>query len=316
MILIVSFPGDAHAQAVAQALQARGATPMLLDLSRFPGQCQVELGYGTARRGEMWLRDAGWGDIDLRRCRAAWWRRPQPFGIPPEVTDNTHRAFAANEAREVFGGLWKLMDAVWVNDPQRDDLAHRKSYQLRAAEAVGLAVPETLITNAPEAARGFIARHGAARTVFKAFNGTRQAWRETRLVGEEELARLDLVRIAPVIFQGYVDGVDIRVTAIGDRLFPAEIDITDGDYAVDFRMNYDRMRIRPARLPADVEAKIRALMAHLGLVYGAIDLRRTSEGYVFLEINPAGQWLFIEQQTRQPITDALAGALAAFGGER
>ena len=51
-------------------------------------------------------------------------------------------------------------------------------------------------------------------------------------------------------------------------------------------------------------------MKSLGLVYGAIDMRRTADDrYVFLEINPAGQWLFIEQHSRQPITAAVAELL-------
>lgn len=54
-----------------------------------------------------------------------------------------------------------------------------------------------------------------------------------------------------------------------------------------------------------------ALMERLGLVYGAIDMRLTPDGrYVFLEINTAGQWLFIEQATGQAISDALAATLA------
>ena len=53
-------------------------------------------------------------------------------------------------------------------------------------------------------------------------------------------------------------------------------------------------------------------MAAFGLVYGAIDMRLTAEGeYVFLEVNPAGQWLFIEERTGQPITAAVADCLAA-----
>jgi len=57
---------------------------------------------------------------------------------------------------------------------------------------------------------------------------------------------------------------------------------------------------------------LRVLMRRLGLVYGAIDLRLTEDGrYVFLEINPAGQFLYVEQQTGQPITAALAACLAA-----
>ena len=51
-------------------------------------------------------------------------------------------------------------------------------------------------------------------------------------------------------------------------------------------------------------------MHRLGLVYGAIDMRRTPDGrYVFLEINPAGQWLFVEHFSGQPITSTLARLL-------
>ena len=220
-----------------------------------------------------------------------------------------HRGFALGEAREVFGGLWGLLNAAWVNEPQRDDLAHRKSYQLRVAEEIELLTPDTLITSSPERARQFIARNRSDQTICKAFSGTPHAWRETRVVGKEELDRLDLVRLAPVIFQQYVQGVDIRVTVIGEHIFPAEIHIK-GDYGYDFRMNYDRLRIRATTLPGDVEAKVRLLMQRLGLVYGAIDFRRTEGGeHYFLEINPAGQWLFIEQHSRQPITEAMAATL-------
>ncbi len=313
MILIISHLQDMHCMAVGQALQKRGHEPVLLDLSRFPQLSEIELGYGKQRSRTMRLRDEQWGDTDLGECRAAWWRRPQPFGIPAEVTDPTHRAFAATEAREVFGGLWGLLDAVWVNDPHRDDLAHRKAYQLRVAESVGLEVPETVITNAPEAAREFIGSQNSHGAVFKAFNGTPQAWRETRLVKQAELERLDLVRLAPVIFQEYIDGVDLRITVIGDKIFPAEIDLNGGDYSVDFRMNYDRIRIRPATLPPAIEEGIHGLMQKLGLIYGAIDFRRKANGdHVFLEINPAGQWLFIEDQTGQPITQTLADTLMSF----
>jgi hypothetical protein len=60
-------------------------------------------------------------------------------------------------------------------------------------------------------------------------------------------------------------------------------------------------------LPPETTGKLHALMQRLGLVYGAIDLRLTPEGRdVFFEINPAGQFLYIEYATGQPIAAALA----------
>jgi glutathione synthase/RimK-type ligase-like ATP-grasp enzyme len=76
----------------------------------------------------------------------------------------------------------------------------------------------------------------------------------------------------------------------------------------------NRASIEAHSLPGDVESSVRDLVRRLGLVYGAIDMRLTPDGrYVFLEVNPAGQWLFIEGRTGQPITSAVARTLAHAG---
>jgi glutathione synthase/RimK-type ligase-like ATP-grasp enzyme len=126
------------------------------------------------------------------------------------------------------------------------------------------------------------------------------------------LALIDNVQYAPVIFQEYIEArYDLRITVVGDSIFPAAIYSQETAYKVDFRMDIANARIEAVRLPPAVEAQLQALMARLGLVYGAIDMRLTpDERYVFLEINPAGQWLFIEQRSMQPITACLATTLA------
>jgi glutathione synthase/RimK-type ligase-like ATP-grasp enzyme len=152
---------------------------------------------------------------------------------------------------------------------------------------------------------------GGRKVVFKAFLASIEEWRETRLVEPEDLERLDLVRYAPVIFQEYVNGVDLRITVIGDRLFAAEIDARQSSYPVDMRMVIGEGTVRAVELPAAVQAALLALQRRLNLVYGAIDMRLTDDGqYYFLEVNPAGQWLFIEQRTGQPIAQAHADLLA------
>jgi len=131
-------------------------------------------------------------------------------------------------------------------------------------------------------------------------------------VREVDLALMDTVRFAPVIFQELIPGgLDIRVTVVGDRLFPAEIRAGESAYEFDFRLDSAHAPIDVHVLPEAVRQRLLALMAHFGLRYGAIDLRLAPDGdYVFLEINPAGQWLFVEIATGQQISAALAGLMA------
>ncbi len=122
---------------------------------------------------------------------------------------------------------------------------------------------------------------------------------------------MDAVRFAPVIFQRYVEAaVDLRVTVVGNEIFPAALYSQRSAYPIDLRMDMANTRIEAHDMPREVQNGLRELMRRLGIVYGAIDMRMTPVGeYVFLEVNPAGQWLFIEGRSGQPITAALARLL-------
>jgi glutathione synthase/RimK-type ligase-like ATP-grasp enzyme len=193
-----------------------------------------------------------------------------------------------------------------------DQVAHHKPYQLAVAREVGLPIPRTLVTNDPRDARAFIDALGVGHVVYKAFVATEAHWRETRVLREHELADLQRVRLAPVIFQELVStAMDVRVTVVGDRIFATRITVPPDGYQFDYRMELDRAAFDECALPEDTCDKIRHLMRRLGLLYGAIDLRRTREGeYLFLEINPSGEWRFVEERSGQPITHAMAGFLA------
>jgi glutathione synthase/RimK-type ligase-like ATP-grasp enzyme len=312
VIAIISRPEDVHAATVLERLRRLGACARIVDLSCFPRQMALAIRYDDGG-SDFALRLPDGSDLALAECRAIWWRRPQPFTLHAEIEQSDSRTFTYNECFEAFAGLWPALDAFWVNDPARDEVAAHKAYQLRVAQAVGLPIPETLITNDPQQARAFAERRGHGRTIYKAFSATEQHWRETRLLRPEELALLDSVRYAPVIFQEYIPArVDLRITVIGEEIFPAAIHSQETAYAVDFRMDMTNARMEATRLPAEVERGLRTLMTRLGLVYGAIDMRLTPDGrYVFLEVNTAGQFLFVEDATGMPISAALARLLAA-----
>ncbi len=308
MIIVVSTEGDAHARALIERLAACGGSYQLLDLSQFPVRSALTIDFGACRGHPTAHWHGVLGSLHFADCRVVWWRRPQPFVVQPEVTDAESRNFALVEAHNAFTGLWLTLDAFWINHPMRDEEAAHKVYQLKVAQQAGLRIPETRITNDVDDARTFIKRRGSGQTVYKAFSGTEQAWRETRILKPEELNLIADVRFAPVIFQEYIPaGVDLRITAIGERLFPTAIHTSGTEYEVDFRMAMASAKFEEVKLPSEVAESLHTMMQRLGLIYGAIDMRRTPDGeYVFLEINPAGQWLFVEERTGQQITNALA----------
>jgi len=309
MILLVTHRGDEHLAPVAAALRRRHLRFDLLDTARYPRRGRVDLRLGG--RGERLRLSDGRRTLDLGAVRTIWWRRPRPFAPDPAIPLSTHRDFAYRETAEAFAGLWQCLGARFVNDPARDQAAGRKLWQLQRARACGLAVPRTCATSDPGAARAFLRELAPAQAVYKGLQATVETWRETRVVGPEERALLPLLRQAPVLFQERVPGVDLRVTAVGGRLFAAEIDSRRTGYDSDFRIVFGRSKVRAAHLPAGVARALRRLLTELGLVYAAVDLRRTDAGeHLFLEVNPSGQWLFVEQRTGQPITEALAGLLA------
>lgn len=311
MIVVISHEADVHARRVLERLAGWGRSAFLFDLADFPNRATLSIDYTDPAAPCARVHHHEHGVVDLTAASAVWWRRPQ-FVDLAAVTDSDARGFTFGEWHEALNGLNLLLTCPWMNPPQQDEVASRKAYQLTVAHSLGLRVPDTLMTSDPDAARGFVERHGLDRTIYKIFSATHQVWRETRLVRADDLASFDALRLAPVIFQEYVPAIaDIRVTIVGDEMFPMAIDSRGTSYEVDFRVSLAESRTSACTLPDDVVNALRLLMKRFGIVYGGVDLRLTPEGeYVFLEINPAGEFLFAEAGTGLPITDAVAGWLA------
>jgi hypothetical protein len=280
----------------------------MLDLATVPGQVQLSFSAGRPANGASFTGLDG-RRVDAGEIGAVWWRRPRPYLIDPSLSPR-FAAYATAQVHAALNGLWGALPAGWMNDPWRDERASHKPAQLAAAEAAGLLVPPTLVSCVPDDARAFLAELGDRPAIQKPLRPDEATWRPTRLVTQGDRDRLDDLRLAPAILQAYVPGTDIRVTAAGGRLFATAIDARETSSPQDFRPAFAQAQVTPCDLPADVAAGIRTLLQTLGLRYAALDFRRTAGGeHWFLEANPAGQWLFLEERTAQPITQAVAEAL-------
>lgn len=312
MIIILSSIEDPHAVAVADHLKRMGAEHRIVNLSEFPMQMDIGLSFATSSPSQLSIRLSDGTRVDFGAATAVWWRRPQPFGLSPTLTDPVNQHFAQQECDFAFKGMYaaSASKVLWMNNVTRDAEASHKPWQLHLAGEIGLDLPLTLITNNPEEVRRFREEAGG-KIIYKAFLASAMAWRETRLLRDEDLSQIEAVRLAPVIFQRYIEAVrDLRVTVVGRKIFAAAAETQSAEYAADIRMN-PGIKWQPYDLPEPVASKLLELMDRLDLQYGAVDFRVKPDGtHVFLEINPAGQFLFVENATSLPIGKAVAERLA------
>lgn len=307
MILVVSPEKETHTQAVWQCLQHMSAHVTLVDLAEFPQQAQVAMHFGASDGHSEQVLSKYEHDLDLRTCRVVWWRQPQPFVLHPELTDRMYRFFAYTECQSTIAGLWLALDAFWVNHPLRSEEAVRKGYQLKVAQAAGLTIPATLITNSPSWARAFVHEHGLQQTVYRSFSTTTNAWDATKSLQPHQLSLLDSVCYAPVVFQAYMPvQTALQAVVVGDQIFTA----ASPTQASDGGPTHALGNLQPYRLPTAIETQLRTFVRRLGLTYAVVHLWLTmDERFVFHEIDPVGPWLDLEQATGQPITQTIAHLL-------
>jgi glutathione synthase/RimK-type ligase-like ATP-grasp enzyme len=244
--------------------------------------------------------------------------------LPPEV-EAQDVEYCLRESDWFIKGLLysKAADpdrVTWMSAPANIQRAESKIYQLSVAQSLGLRVPDTLVSNDPEEIRSFCSGKGG-EVVAKPLRlgyfdyGDRQTSVFTSRVSPDDLVEDVPLRMAPVIYQELLPKLfDIRVTVVGQRLFAAAIDSQRvPSAALDWRRtDSEDLPHYTHGLPAPVQEACLKYVAALGLNYGALDFVLTPQNeYVFLEINPNGQWIWLEDKLKLPISDAVANWLFA-----
>ncbi|MEV5507837.1 ATP-grasp ribosomal peptide maturase [Streptomyces orinoci] len=308
-VVVLTELDDLTADHVIAELHGRGIPVVRFD----PGQPDEVTFTAAAGDGRPWHGPLATRTrfMDLQDVRSVYYRRPTRY-TAPEGLNAQEREFAAAQVRHGMGGiLAALPNCLYVNHPHLNWGAEYKPRQITEALRAGFRVPPTLITNEPTAARMFAEKHEAV--VYKPLRSTE--YREngelrTIWVRPVKADEIDYgIAACPHLFQQVVRKVaDIRVAAVGDRLFATRITI-DGDH-LDWRLDYDRLTCAPISVPGTVRLGIRAYLAAFGLAFGAFDFALDGEGnWHFYECNPNGQWAFVDHHTTRAITYALADLL-------
>ena len=307
-VLLVTASYDDAANEVSRSLDRLGAPFFRLNTDLFPTQVNAIYDPQTGLTLET-----DTDKMNSSQVMSIWYRRNVAPALPTAL-DEYSREFCTRESRAFLeGALLSIGNARWLSPPAAIWRAEHKLYQLAVARQIGFNVPPTTVTNHSEAARRFATdRRTVVKTVSSGYIDSPNGYRAifTNALPSEDVDDLAGLKLAPVTFQQNANKrSDIRVTVVGEKIFAAEImSQVHPSSSTDWRATEDPdLPHRTHELPEREQRQCLALVKRLGLEFGAIDLALTDQDeYLFFEINPNGEWLWLQYQLGFPIADRIA----------
>ncbi|MHA1381730.1 MAG: MvdC/MvdD family ATP grasp protein [Candidatus Helarchaeota archaeon] len=269
------------------------------------------------KKNKFQLLDKRKGVIDLNKITSVYFRRPKLPNILPNL-ETGERNFLIKEYHSLLNGIYSILsNRLWINYIYSIIEAENKIYQLILAKKLGFRIPETIITNNREYAYKFIKANSyncIIKPIRSGFisDSSNPKIIFTNKIDRNKIEELKRIQHCPSIFQNNIaKEADVRVTVVGEKIFSARIESKRyEENMIDWRRGSNIIEHNYIELPSKIANQCINLVKQLNLIFGAIDLILDQEGnFHFLEINPNGQWAWIEKRLDMPISNEIANLL-------
>ena len=301
MVLILTNSDDATSDFLCNSLEQRKVKYCRLNTDTITRDCKIDYTLCAAHLsfGAEYLCST---DI-----KTLWLRRPKNLLFSEiKAPETDHAAGEWMEALEGF--LAHIPIDRWINHPSANAGASHKIEQLSRARQIGLAVPDTLLTQHPEAVRQFWTKHKNKIVVKPLSSGYIERQDKvndtviyTSLVSNEEIENIELICGCPTLFQEAISkSSDIRVCYLDGSITAVElVSLTDGQQILDIRRNnMTNVTYRVLKMPVNIESMLIKLVRSYNLRFAAVDFVIDKKGnWIFLEINPNGQWAWLDLES-------------------
>jgi predicted ATP-grasp superfamily ATP-dependent carboligase len=307
---IYTARGDLHAYAVRDEINRRGRVRCtIIEADNIAYGSNVSYSIGLEADFDK-IRTNDGDELALSDVELIWLRRIRANQLATEkAADPVHQDIINSDCRGALSGLLGTKFAgKWFSDPEASFRASDKVSQLKVAADCGLRIPRTLVSQSPTDIRSFF-ENEHRDIIVKAVVGVSEPF--LRTIRLTDLARYsdEAFSVSPAIYQEFITGTrHLRILTFGGRSIAGIIDTTDVDWRPNLNVPIARYEVEPA-----LQSQIDLVLKSLGLRMGVIDIKIDDRGqFVWLEVNPQGQFAFLEPLTGQSFLSELA---AFFEGE-
>jgi len=314
MILILTEKNDAHANALIEMLKTDNVSYFRLDLDTKSLEKTT-----VTFKNKTWIIKTKIAEIALKEVKCIWNRRTFVQLMLNEQNKDYKFNIWKNEWNKTLLGMYfYLKDVKWLNYYRKNHKAENKYFQLKLAEDIGFKIPDYILSNNRLEILEFGRKHD--KIVLKLLNQEFYKIANRQYVGfyvniipYEKLLDFSEEEENPIFLQKYIEkDYEVRYTVVGDEHLVCKIDSQKSDIARTDWRRYDLANTPHSIIipPDEIKNKVQLLMKEFDLIFGALDFIVTKDGtWYFLEINPSGQYLWIEDLTGLKITDSIKNKL-------
>ncbi len=324
-VLIITHQNDNYSiEKVTRYLEAQGAQVVRFNTDLYPSEVCVSQYINNGELKTL-IRTNG-STYLLDEFEAIWYRRFYLGQALDHTIPVDYRKAILEESRRVMLGVMETSEVFKLDDYRNVRRTSDKHLQLKLAQAIGMRIPNTLVTNDATELEAFYEAHPQGiitkmQSSFAIYQDGVESVVFTNRVEAAHLEEKESLQISPMKFQESIEKqLELRVTIVGDQLFTYAIDSQQLKGAhTDWRREGANFidQWKPYSLPVTVESQMLQLMDELGLNYGAADLILTPEDeYVFLEVNPVGEFFWLDKLSGGQIASAIADLLVGKGKRR
>lgn len=204
----------------------------------------------------------------------------------------SYQNMIAKDIIAVINGLVDDFDGKVLTKPCILRKTENKIYQLIYAERNGWMIPNSYIGNSNVKATELLKEKAIIKPISmgKLVCGDSIEIYQTNYFNEFD----EDISLTPVYLQQYITKqYEVRMTWINDHVYPVKIDSKD---KLDWRKDYSGHSYSMIECPTFIMDKCRSMMSDFELKFGAFDfIVNENDEWVFLEVNPNGQWQWLEQ---------------------
>lgn len=317
-ILIITHTGDNECiKHVSNHIQTFGGEVIRFNVDNYPTKTSLT----TLFTNNKWniILDNGEKHY-LDNLSAVWYRRSHHIGSGIEkIIDQQYFAATMGEVKRTLHGMIEGLPCFQMERFSTYRRLDSKEEQLKIASKCGLQIPPTCISNSAEQVTAFIQRTGKAvvakmQSSFSIQQHGNEQVVFTNEINQQQLDEFDNLQFCPMVFQQKLEKkLELRVTIVGDKIFAFAIDSQKEPNAqIDWRKEGLTLMNswHPFNLPSYLTEQLLAFMDIYKLNYGAIDLILTPDDqFYFLEINPAGEYFWLDKLCNNAISKQIAAVL-------